>query len=949
LKIPNGIAVAALLSALPLSARHDPTLCNTGHETAGEAIFLHRQARRHPAPRLAVPSIGNRDFGNIAVIEDSDGVAAFPNQFNLDLNTLTFAPTTTGYRYSVSSGGYDPSAAAGGTPLAALDDDDARLISLGFPFRFFGATYNQVYVNSDGNLTFTAPDTASTDRSLSRMTAGPPRISPLFDDLDPALTQGGVRVFSDATRFVVSWIAVPEWVTSGSGPRQTFQAALYPDGRIAFSYSGVNATNAVVGIAPGNQQGATTLTDFRTDVGNQYTAAVAERFGNTTTIDTASAAQKFFQTHEDSYDYLVIYNNEGIEVAPSVLANENTIRSSGLGYGVAPRDNGLTYGSALRLRAILNMGKLSDYPTDPSGLVPLRAAQGDTPITALSHETGHLFLAFATVPDPSDPTAKPMLGFQNAHWAFTFNSEASFVEGERIVDRGPGVVPEFMTTDTVQQYSPLDQYLMGFRSAADVSDTFFVSGAPSYLQQLHPLRNYGFDGTRHNVSIADIVQAMGRRTPDYTVAQRRFRFAFILIVPQGTEPTAAEVAKLETFRQQFEALYASASSNNGFADTALRRSVKLSLYPAAGLAPGASISATLAVTTPPAADLVFQLQATKGFAALPATARIPAGASSASFTISAVKPGVEEFSAVPSDSAYETTAARIQVADASQLKLVAVSGPTSDPIVVRLTDANNLNYPGARIVATTSAGGSVTPAAAITDATGLASFRWMPGSAAVNELQLALDGSPSVSLTMTAGSAVPVISSVVNAASFDPGVAPGMLAAITGANLAGGQVLLTGASLPVSYSGDRQINFYVPQSVSLGSATLTVLTPSGASATVSVQVNAVEPGIFPGAVLRAGTAISAVTTPVSAHDYIEIYCTGLGPTQLAGGLQQTILTPTVFLGAIPVQPIYSGLVPGVQGLYQIDVQVPDGLAPGPQSVIVSVSPAHSNQVSILVQ
>jgi hypothetical protein len=44
-----------------------------------------------------------------------------------------------------------------------------------------------VYVNSDGNLTFATPDHASTDRSLSRVTAGPPRISPLFDDLDPAL------------------------------------------------------------------------------------------------------------------------------------------------------------------------------------------------------------------------------------------------------------------------------------------------------------------------------------------------------------------------------------------------------------------------------------------------------------------------------------------------------------------------------------------------------------------------------------------------------------------------------------------------------------------------------------------------------------------------------------------------------------------------------------------
>ena len=124
------------------------------------------------------------------------------NQFNLDNSTLTFtpaAPNAAQYSYSVAPQGYDSAAASQGTPLAALDDDDTRLAGLPFAFPFFGATYNQVFVNSDGNLTFTVGDFASTDRSLGRMTAGPPRISPLFDDLNPSQTAGGVRVFGDAS------------------------------------------------------------------------------------------------------------------------------------------------------------------------------------------------------------------------------------------------------------------------------------------------------------------------------------------------------------------------------------------------------------------------------------------------------------------------------------------------------------------------------------------------------------------------------------------------------------------------------------------------------------------------------------------------------------------------------------------------------------------------------
>jgi uncharacterized protein (TIGR03437 family) len=92
-----------------------------------------------------------------------------------------------------------------------------------------------------------------------------------------------------------------------------------------------------------------------------------------------------------------------------------------------------------------------------------------------------------------------------------------------------------------------------------------------------------------------------------------------------------------------------------------------------------------------------------------------------------------------------------------------------------------------------------------------------------------------------------------------------------------------------------------------------------------------------------------LTSPVHAGDFIEIYCTGLGPTQAAGSLQETVLTPTVFIGATPVQPIYSGLAPGSLGLYQVNVRVPAGLTPGMEPLLMSVDGAHSNQVNIEVQ
>ena len=972
------LCVAGLFA--PALARHAVSLCGTSAETRRETLFLHRQAvrTRRPAPRAAAAVPANRDIGNIAILEDADGVVARQNDFNLDGKTLAFTPAAANaaqYQYVVSDGGYD-AGAANGTPLAALDDDDSREAALPFAFPFFGATYDRVFINSDGNLTFTAGDHSSSERSLGRMTAGPPRIAPLFDDLDPSATAGGVRMVAEGSRAVVSWVGVPEWTENGPGRRQTFQVALYSDGRIAFSYSGVAATGAIVGLAPGNLKGSTSLVDFRNDQSGTYPAAVAERFGAGLEVDIVTAAQKFYETHDDSYDYLVFFNNMDIAaLGDTVLSYEVTVRSSGTGYGVEAGDEGLEYGSASRLLAVLNMGQLGNYPTNPNGLVPLRAASGDTPLTALAHEAGHLFLAFASVHDATDPTARPMLGYQNAHWSFAFNSEASLLEGERIVDRGPETSPRFLTTDTVQGYSPLDQYLMGFRAAQEVPPTFLVTGVPAAMTQWHPLRNYGFNGGRRDIAIDEVVQAMGRRTPDYTVAQRHFRLAFILVVPQGSEPSAADLAKVEGFRQQFEAFFAQASSNHASSDTSLKRSLQISFFPAAGILPDASVTAAVSVETPPVSDLEIQLHAPGGYVTVPVAVRIPAGALTATFPVAGIKPGVEELSATPADPVYETADARVQVAEASLLKLVAISGDhqvvlpggaLSDPIVVRLTDANNLTYPGARIRATPSNGGSVSSAVVTTDSQGQASLRWTPGPSDANELQLAVEAFPSVNLTLRAGSAVPVITGVVNSASFEPGVAAGGLATILGAKLADGgtgsaaypwpstlagvRVQVAGSFVPVIYVSDGQINFYVPQDIPHGdSAAVTVVTPSGMRAEATVEVKPVQPGIFPGAVLLAGTTASAVTTPVRSGDYIEIYCTGLGPTSSVSGLDQTVLTPVVFVGAVPVVPLYSGLVPGYQGLYQVNIQVPAGLAPGPQSLLLSVSLAHSNEITIGVQ
>src|ERR1039458_8021024 len=224
------VCLVFAVTAAPVWARHGTAGCGTPASPRAGLLFLHRKAERGRAARLkpmaAAAASTNRDIGNLAIIENRDGVVETLNQFDLDHATLTFTPVsggTPGYRYAYSGPGYDGSAATQGSLVAALGDDDARQFTLPFAFPFYGAAYRQVYLNSDGNLTFTAAEFASTSRSLGRMTGGPPRIAPLFDDLDPSQPSGSVRFYADASHVVFSWVNVSEWAQYGLGAPQTFQ------------------------------------------------------------------------------------------------------------------------------------------------------------------------------------------------------------------------------------------------------------------------------------------------------------------------------------------------------------------------------------------------------------------------------------------------------------------------------------------------------------------------------------------------------------------------------------------------------------------------------------------------------------------------------------------------------------------------------------------------------
>lgn len=531
--------------------------CGTSRESARRAIAAHREQESRRGLRALSARGGSADVGHIAVMRDEGDLALLARVFDLQGLTLRFAPVgTSGFAVTQVAA---PLFAEAGTALGLGDDDDEP-VALPFAFPFYGAGYRTVFVSSDGNLTFGTADGATGSRDLARLVEGPPRIAPLLADLDPS-HGGSVAWSAAADRFSVTWTAVPQF---DQADRNTFQVSLYADGRVEMAY-GAEVSAAIdagaVGIAPGGGAAGFTPIDFRSAAGQQGTA-LGQSLRGSDAIDLVAVARRFYLDHGDDFDQLVVFTNRRL-VASGTFAYEQTVRNEVGGLGARVFDLAASYGSAGRLSSVITMDAISKYPADPA-----RAFLGaDSSLGVLAHEVGHRWLAFATFRD-GDRTSDELLGRAAAHWSFFADTDGSHVEGNDIEDLGGG---RFRTVAAGTRYGPLDQYLMGLRDAAEVPP-FFVVRAPAGTA-VDPARDpeagVSFTGTRKDVTIADVVAALGPRQPATAAAPRGFRQAFVFVAV-GEPAAAADIARVEQIRAAWEPFFARSTEGRGSVDTRLR-------------------------------------------------------------------------------------------------------------------------------------------------------------------------------------------------------------------------------------------------------------------------------------------------------------------------------------------------------------------------------------------
>ena len=573
-----------------------------------EAWVWHLANKQRLAEQLGAEGLAAeipaQDVADIAVIQADNRIATPANLFDLTGRQVQFTPSGTGYTVAVANGGFDtnfgtklnlttaPAVNPKTNPAPDPGDDAYIAQDLGFSFSFYGAAFTNVAISSNGFLAFRPGnvgqaafdlEAVESGEALSKLQTGVPRIAPYWHDLDArsVSTQGtsGIYIRKDSDRVVITWNNIrdfPNDPATDNGVHR-FQVTLFNNGRIVLAYDQAQLTSlAVTGISGGGTSPVPTLVNFSNPSAATINAPIAEVFSTSSKLDNIAAIQAFYASHpnRDVYDFVYLITDFQFDLGDA-FAFYLPIRNDATGIGQpVGQSSEATNINSQKIQGLLNLSNISQqYPASPV----TRFLGANHALSIMGQEQGHRWLSYVGYPG-GDPVL--LLGRDDAHWSFFMNIEStvsslaaprsSSAEGSVWRDNGNG---SFTSVNLIDGFSLLDQYLMGLRPASDVPDTFVITNTSGTVRtrESTPFPNVNVSGTKQTVTMNQILQANGNRTPNSTTSQKNFRAAVVLLVQQGTQASQATLDKVTLYRLAWESYFFQSTSglasiNTGLAD-----------------------------------------------------------------------------------------------------------------------------------------------------------------------------------------------------------------------------------------------------------------------------------------------------------------------------------------------------------------------------------------------
>jgi hypothetical protein len=529
--------------------------------------------RANLTPLIATAGISFEDAGDIALAKDDGTIVITPTSFDLKNRAILFTPDGDGYRISGADLAFTRDY---GTRLGFFfgadnrpgngDDGYRDVLLAGAPFPFYGINYDTIFIGTNGYITFTQGDT-SFRLSPTVLASNLPRIAPLWADLEVD-NSGNIYYNRLDGHHLITWEGAGQAAYAGLS---TFQALLYDDGRIAFSYRKVKAHAALAGISPGGSAAEPQPVDLSSPPAERFSGPVFEAFGKQKRIDLPALLQAFYRTHSDSFDTAYVWTDFDYDNGLGVAHSFN-VRNHISGIGLRDFDRGSAYGSSARLSTIITMGNAADWPKNPQA----HAVGLNSAISIVCHEQGHRWLAYVRFTADNE-IKNDLLGRENAHWSFLVdtrtNSQGTFsslMEGNAWREGGGGI---FTTIEgEVNYFAPLDQYLMGLRSADEVGEIpYLVADAQltEFLREKSPFSGFSMSAVRKTTSVAQIVSREGPRIPDSANSPRELRVAFLLLTQEGTTPSSNTLEKISRYRDALVRYYSVATGERASMNASL--------------------------------------------------------------------------------------------------------------------------------------------------------------------------------------------------------------------------------------------------------------------------------------------------------------------------------------------------------------------------------------------